>query len=205
MQDVKKCPHCKEDKHLDEFYKRREGKDSSTYCKDCANIQTRVRQKALKKTCVDYLGGECATCGYKSYVEALEFHHLDPKEKEFSISKVRSYSFAKIKPELDKCVLLCANCHRETHADLHKGVDIEWAPVAKVFKDVSLDSYQKPVSKTKIEWPSDKELLKLVWEFPRSHLAKVLKVSDVAIAKRLKLRGIDQPPRGYWSKLRSSM
>ena len=52
----------------------------------------------------------------------------------------------------------------------------------------------------KIQWPSDEELAKLVWEKPRTQLSKELGVSDRAISKRLKKRGIAQPPRGYWAK-----
>lgn len=72
---------------------------------------------ALKQQSVDYKGGKCNICGYSRCIKALEFHHLDPSEKDFSLSVV-SKSFESIKPELDKCVLLCANCHREVHAGL---------------------------------------------------------------------------------------
>lgn len=203
MCEDKKCPHCEIIKPLSEFYKRRKGTNPSTYCKECTNLQTRARQKALKKKAVEYKGGCCSVCGYDNYIGALEFHHVNPNEKDFSISTVRSYSFEKVKSELDKCVLLCSNCHKETHANLHKGLDKEWVVIKKELKDIPLDSYQKPINKTKIDWPSDEELSKLVWEYPRSHLSKVLKVSDVAIAKRLKLRNINQPSKGYWAKLRS--
>ncbi len=53
---------------------------------------------------------------------------------------------------------------------------------------------------TKIQWPSNEELEKMVWEKPRSVLAKELGVSDKAIAKRCNKLGISQPPRGYWMK-----
>jgi hypothetical protein len=68
-----------------------------------------------KKKCVEYKGGCCVICGYKRCLSALEFHHLNPEEKDFSISKYVNVKFEKIKNELDKCVLLCANCHREVH------------------------------------------------------------------------------------------
>ena len=51
-------------------------------------------------------------------VGALDFHHIDPTKKEFAISKLKAYSFYKLKPELDKCVLLCKNCHAEYHAGI---------------------------------------------------------------------------------------
>ena len=50
-------------------------------------------------------------------IRALQFHHLDPTQKDFGISGTTK-SFEKLKPELDKCVLLCANCHGEVHEGL---------------------------------------------------------------------------------------
>jgi len=77
---------------------------------------TRRRQKVMKMA-IDYKGGKCIVCGYNKCTWALEFHHIDPKEKEFSISdKGYTRSWDKVKIELDKCVLLCANCHREVEA-----------------------------------------------------------------------------------------
>lgn len=75
------------------------------------------RRKKIRQLAVEYKGGQCEHCGYKTCIDALEFHHSDPSEKDFSISeKGYTRSWAKIKEELDKCVLLCANCHRELHA-----------------------------------------------------------------------------------------
>jgi len=71
----------------------------------------------LKEQAVAYLGGKCRICDYDKCLAALEFHHRDPREKDFVISN--KMSWAAIEPELDKCVLLCATCHRETHAGLH--------------------------------------------------------------------------------------
>lgn len=59
--------------------------------------------------------------------------------------------------------------------------------------------------KTKINWPTDEELEKLVWSKPRSILAKEFGVSDKAISKRCKIKKIEQPKRGYWSKNKSSV
>ncbi len=68
---------------------------------------------------VEYKGGKCERCGYDRCMEALEFHHLDPIHKDFNISsKGYTRSWKKVQSELDKCVMLCANCHRETHAKL---------------------------------------------------------------------------------------
>ncbi|WP_063695123.1 HNH endonuclease signature motif containing protein [Bradyrhizobium embrapense] len=68
----------------------------------------------------DSLGGKCQTCGYDRCQEALEIHHLDPSKKEFSFSQFRAAprSLQVLVAELKKCILLCANCHREVHAGL---------------------------------------------------------------------------------------
>jgi hypothetical protein len=72
-------------------------------------------KKEAKKLLVEYKGGKCINCGYSNCVESLDFHHLDSKEKDFNISG-KSYSLERLKNEVDKCVLLCSNCHREFHA-----------------------------------------------------------------------------------------
>ena len=58
----------------------------------------------------------CERCGYDTCHNALEFHHVDPNDKERAISMMTNYSYSKIKSEVDKCIILCANCHREVHA-----------------------------------------------------------------------------------------
>lgn len=53
-----------------------------------------------------------------SHVAALEFHHTNPNEKEVDPSKMYYESWEKAQIEIDKCDLLCSNCHMEIHADL---------------------------------------------------------------------------------------
>ena len=72
------------------------------------------RRRILKQKSVEYKGGKCVCCGYSKYVGVLDFHHLDPSLKDFSIgAKGYTRSWEKIQAELDKCILVCANCHRE--------------------------------------------------------------------------------------------
>lgn len=78
---------------------------------------TKDYRKNIKKRMVEYKGGRCQICGYNKCIEALDFHHLDPKDKDFNISG-GTRSFEKLKPEIDKCILVCSNCHREIHAGL---------------------------------------------------------------------------------------
>lgn len=86
----------------------------------CKNkFHVKVKRKRLKLQAVEYKGGQCEVCGYKKCVEALEFHHLDPTVKDFSISRDgNTRSWDKVKEEIDKCILLCSNCHREAHVEM---------------------------------------------------------------------------------------
>jgi len=76
------------------------------------------RHKRMKK-CIELKGGKCKNCGYNKCTRSLCFHHVNPKEKSFEITSrtIMSNSWDKIKKELDKCDLLCHNCHNEFHAE----------------------------------------------------------------------------------------
>lgn len=77
------------------------------------------RRKKIRQMAVEYKGGKCEQCGYDRCIEALEFHHLDASKKDFNVSQ-RGYtrSWKRVVEELKKCTMLCANCHRELHAQL---------------------------------------------------------------------------------------
>lgn len=70
----------------------------------------------LKERSIYVLGDKCQCCGYNKCIQALEFHHLNPTEKSFSFCENTNRSWEKTKEELKKCILVCANCHREIHA-----------------------------------------------------------------------------------------
>ncbi len=77
------------------------------------------RRKRLREMARAYLGGACMICGYKRCSGALDFHHRDPKQKEFGLSdRGLTRSWEKTLKEIKKCVLICANCHREVHAGI---------------------------------------------------------------------------------------
>lgn len=81
----------------------------------------RNRRYRIKKFLVEYKGERCQICGYNKCLHALEFHHLDPAKKDFTIASNMKYnSLDKLKGEVDKCILVCSNCHREIHAGLIK-------------------------------------------------------------------------------------
>jgi len=80
---------------------------------ECSTCRIKVIRETNKLKAVEYKGGQCSKCGYKKCLKALEFHHIDQMTKELGLSDNWGNSFEKIKIELDKCILLCSNCHRE--------------------------------------------------------------------------------------------
>lgn len=81
------------------------------------------RRKKIKDMSILYKGGKCNICGYSKCISALEFHHIDPEEKDFGIGhKGYTRSWEKVKEELDKCIMVCANCHREIHSGLIENI-----------------------------------------------------------------------------------
>lgn len=93
------------------------------YCFDCIpdGLSTGAEiRRQVKKWGLEYKGAICSRCGYNKCVEALEFHHKDMSDKEFNISdRNLILDWPKIKAELDKCDVVCANCHREIHAEIY--------------------------------------------------------------------------------------
>ena len=79
-----------------------------------SNKSVRYRNRQKQKA-VAYLGGKCIKCGYNKCLAALHFHHTDPAKKDWKPSRLMSYRWELVKEELDKCELLCANCHMEMH------------------------------------------------------------------------------------------
>lgn len=74
------------------------------------------RRKKLKEMSIEYGGSKCQICGYNKCSRALNFHHTDASKNDFGLSaKGLTRSWEKIKAELDKCILVCANCHMELH------------------------------------------------------------------------------------------
>jgi len=77
------------------------------------------RGRGLKRKLhlINLRGGECEKCGYNKNISAFDFHHMDPKNKDFKldIRNLGNHSMSKILKEFDKCILLCSNCHREEH------------------------------------------------------------------------------------------
>jgi hypothetical protein len=196
----KLCRRCGTTKHNSEFYRRRKGSDLVAYCKPCMNNQAVERQRHLKQEAIDYKGGSCERCGYNKCPAALEFHHTDPTQKDFSISHTKNANLNDtIRLELDKCIVLCANCHREEHwsgkLDTINLTHLYKKP--KVIKrcvgcDVVVDYKATRCApchskaREKIMWPDTAELVKMVENTNYSAVGRALGVSNIAVRKRIK-------------------
>lgn len=113
---IKQCRHHGPTEHR---YVKRKGMADREQCCKCQTEAVARRRSLIKDKAIVYKGGKCECCGYAHCVQALEFHHTDPNEKEFGIGyKGETRSWERTKQELDKCRLVCANCHREIHAGI---------------------------------------------------------------------------------------
>lgn len=125
---MKMCNICKTEKELDEFHKK--GKGHQGMCKECRKNYIRehylknkekylekakISNKKLRDWYVDLKSKlSCESCG-ESHISCLDFHHKNPKEKEIALGSAMSYSKEKVNKELEKCIVLCSNCHRKLH------------------------------------------------------------------------------------------
>lgn len=97
-------------------------KETRTYA-DRAKYLTHAvtkRRRKIKLMAIEYKGGKCNICGYKKCVSALDLHHYKGVKKYNIGNKGYQRSWAEVKTELDKCILVCSNCHREIHEGLIK-------------------------------------------------------------------------------------
>jgi transposase-like protein len=87
-------------------------------CIRCRSAAVSKRRRVVKARLVLEAGGRCQLCGYDRYMGALQFHHLDPAAKEFSVSyQGMSPSINRLRAEAGKCILLCSNCHAEVEGN----------------------------------------------------------------------------------------
>ena len=82
--------------------------------KRCGSCVANCRRREIKNKCLEYKGNKCSRCGYNKCKQALTFHHRNPSKKSFGISGSHTRAWKTIQKELDKCILLCMNCHMET-------------------------------------------------------------------------------------------
>lgn len=104
-----KCSTCGET-NPNQFHGRQK-----TRCKKCQGLLNEENRVKRRMEAIEYKGGKCERCGYSKYRGALEFHHKDPLQKDIKSFRP-GVARKKFLAEVDKCELLCANCHREAHA-----------------------------------------------------------------------------------------
>lgn len=156
-------------------------------------------QRRKKQQAVEHFGGECQLCGYNKCLSALEFHHEDEALKEQSPSYViLRWSWDRAIQELEKCILVCANCHREIHYGMHdveKLRGIVLPTLSKVCPTCECKFQTKreehkfcsqrcfKVSLRKVDRPSKSELQRVMNEMTWVAAGKKYGVSDNAVRK----------------------
>lgn len=132
--NTKICPQCKQEKHVSDFGKNVTRSDGlSRLCTLCKREKDREyyknnserpsklkeRKHRIYKENREFIRGylqahPCEHCGFTD-IRALDFHHKDPTQKEYNISMMLYFSQERIKLEIEKCSVLCSNCHRIEH------------------------------------------------------------------------------------------
>jgi ferric iron reductase protein FhuF len=117
---MKVCSDCKQLKSLDLFSPdRRRSDNKQSRCRPCGYSLKKEKRLENKQKAVQYKGRKCNRCNlFFECLDVYDFHHRDPKQKEESLNKLMNSNWDKIVPELDKCDLLCSNCHKLTHWEL---------------------------------------------------------------------------------------
>ena len=119
---ILRCSRCGKEKDSSLFYNDKTKKSGkSSWCKVCHKLYSKLAQRKFKRLCVEYKGSTCAICGIVGHPAIFDFHHENPDEKEFAISSYKgrngSQLTEEVTRELDKCSLVCSNCHRYIHYD----------------------------------------------------------------------------------------
>ena len=130
---MKVCNKCNVNKPASDFFRKSKTKDGlQNSCKECASKygkswylkntkrhkrntrENRIKQASINKEFIlNYLQGKsCKDCGYNKSIIPLEFDHLQNKRNEVSVMISNGYSLEAIQEEINKCEIVCANCHR---------------------------------------------------------------------------------------------
>jgi DNA-binding protein Fis len=190
-------------------------------CAKCRMDAVSRKRKKLKKDLVEYKGDKCERCGYNKCVAAMDFHHKDPSQKDFALSKNgHTRSWKSLTTEADKCELVCSNCHREIHEELNGYKDKRQNIVTRKYKTItkesapsrlkekkkhnkcatcSIDTYNKKycsdkcskLAKRKVDRPTKEQLIEILKDNNWTKTAKMFGVSDVAVRKWAKQYGIN--------------
>lgn len=195
------------------------GNQTKYCCKDCSNkaLDNYDREKAQiaqnkkrlqrKLFLLEKHNFMCSKCGYNKNLSALEFHHIDPETKSFTIDgrNLTSRSIESIFLEAEKCIVLCANCHRELHNSDHnlEKLDFSTEEYSRSFikynkrdpnfcqkcgKELSHSASKlcekcSRINSRKVERPSKEGLLELIKTKSFTEIGKMFNVTDSAIRK----------------------
>lgn len=235
---MKRCRVCKENKSLDCFSINKTKKSGiNDECKACQKKYFKEYYKKNKdkhiQTVLSYsierrvflarkkIQSGCVRCGYNDHPSALQFHHIDPNTKCFTIGSGNGRTFEELTTEIKKCEVLCANCHFIEHlkfdndllTEVRNRIDNKRGRVQKSRCDCgNVKDSESILCKychderrrviVKGNCPPKEVLEKLVWEKPSEQIGKDYGVSGRTIGKWCAKYGIDKPPRGYWTKFK---
>lgn len=155
------------------------------------------------KTAKSRHGNKCAICGYDRCLEALDFHHVDSETKLFNISNGETRDWSKTVTELNKCILICSNCHREVHNGITTISNIERIIIEHPEEDINntailcnkcgveitqysssgMCSVCSNISRRKVDRPCKEELIDLLENNSFLGIGKIYGVSDNSIRK----------------------
>lgn len=198
---MKYCGSCKSKKEEKEFhFKSKEKSILQSMCKRCMHDKQMYRWRMQKVKAIKYLGSKCRNCEKEDYpIEVYQFHHRDRSSKLESWNTLRLKSWSKIVKELDKCDLLCANCHIIAHSKDPE----EYGQKYKSQRDKKIYKCKKcntilacnkanlcrdcnAEEREVIKWPPISNLLEMIKNSNYSEVGRKLGVSDNAIRKRIK-------------------
>lgn len=115
------CSLCDSVKDVEDFY------DNNGYCKICHSEYHSERIRRIKM--IKYKGGECVDCKktlFDFHPDVFDFHHRNPNEKDINFNRIKYKKWEFIKGEIDKCDLICTNCHRTLEAEIREGKKYEY-------------------------------------------------------------------------------
>ena len=162
--------------------------------------QVTLHRKRRKIDLIKVKGGKCCLCGFNSYPEALEFHHVNPKDKKYTLSCGNCKTWEQDLNEVKKCALVCSNCHKGIHANILSVPDnwdyIDIIAVQEITQRINNYKTKTKIIKPKKErpkkciWPDRDILKKEIRTIPFIKIGEKYGVSDNAIRKWCRYYGL---------------